>query len=218
MLPDPDALHPLPHAPEVVFLRGLAAHAGIDYLQAGEYSYFATYPAHDPTLFVTENILYRMWSPAKLRIGRFCAIGAGCRFLMGGSNHPNVGVATYPFAVLPGWQFPGSVEVLQSGFVTDDTVLGHDVWLGLEAIVMPGITIGHGAIVAAGAVVTEDVAPYAIVGGNPARVIRHRYDPDQIALLLEVAWWDWPLETIRKRITAIASGSPHDLVRELELG
>lgn len=131
--------------------------------------------------FEDERVLYG-YGPERLLIGKFCAIAAGAHFIMAAANHLNCGPTTYPFTIFPGrWQ-DETLETFQTRYVSKgDTVVGNDVWLGRDVTVMPGVTIGNGAIIATAAVVTRDVAPYTIVGGNPAQLIKQRYPDAEIA-------------------------------------
>ncbi|WP_029075519.1 type B chloramphenicol O-acetyltransferase [Kaistia adipata] len=141
----------------------------------------------------------------RLIIGSFCSIGTGASFMMAGNQgHRNDWVSTFPFFYLPEEPtFAGAVNAYQRA---GDTVIGNDVWIGAEAMIMPGIRIGHGAVIGSRALVTRDVEPYAIVGGNPARVIRKRFDDEVIAMLLEMAWWDWEPEALRAAMPLLCSG------------
>lgn len=135
----------------------------------------------------------------RLVIGRYCAIATGVRFIMNGGAHPEGGFSTYPFGAIPGWQGAPMPDAASRG----DTRIGHDVWIGREAMILPGVTVGDGAIIGAGAVVAGDVPPYAVVAGNPARVLRHRFPPGTVAALLELRWWDWPREQVERAVPAI---------------
>src|SRR5690606_15668295 len=129
----------------------------------------------------------------RLVIGKFCAIAEGARFIMNGANHAMSGFSTYPFNIFGhGWERDFD-EASWTTELRGDTVVGSDVWIGMEAVILPGTGIGHGAIVAAKAVVARDVPPYAIVAGNPARVVKMRFDDGTIERLLKAAWWDWPV-------------------------
>ncbi|WP_209426058.1 CatB-related O-acetyltransferase [Pararhodobacter sp. SW119] len=198
--PDPDRLHPVPEFPRVVALKPLAA--GRANVTVGPYSYYDD-PEH-ATEFFDRNVLHHFdFVGDRLVIGAFCAFATGCRIVMNGANHAMGGFSTFPFNIFGGdWEKgfdPASWEAEKRG----DTVIGADVWVGSEAWIMPGVSVGAGAIVAAKAVVTRDVAPFAVVAGNPAREVRRRFDPETVAALLDIAWWDWPVERITRNLDAI---------------
>ncbi|MEW1600184.1 CatB-related O-acetyltransferase [Streptomyces sp. NPDC093808] len=198
---DPAVLHPLPEHERVVFLKPLITSPSIE---VGEFTYY-----DDPdgaTEFERRNVLYA-YGPEKLIIGRFCAVAAGTRFLMAGAAHPTMGVSTYPFTMFGGEWADRTLDLVTAMPSRGDTVVGNDVWFGYGATVMPGVRIGDGAIIAAGAVVTADVAPYTVVGGNPARPIRQRHSDADVALLLEAAWWDWPVDVITRHVRTIMAGT-----------
>lgn len=140
----------------------------------------------------------------KLIIGKYCSIGSGAVFMMAGNQgHRTEWAATFPFFYQDKPQFDGALD----GFETKgDTVIGNDVWIGSEAMIMPGINIGDGAVIASRAVVTKDVAPYSIVGSNPAQHIRFRFTADEISMLLEMKWWDWQDEQIKQAMPLLCSG------------
>ena len=131
---------------------------------------------------------------------------------MGGANHADLGPSTFPFGIF-GADWADTMDLVMSAPSRGDTVVGNDVWLGYGALVMPGVTIGDGAVVAAGSLVSADVPPYAIVAGNPARVVRSRFGEDDVAALLRAAWWDWPVELISEHARTIMSGEPAELER-----
>lgn len=140
----------------------------------------------------------------KLRIGRFCSIAGEVVIQLGG-NHRTELISTYPFRGVVD-DFPSAAALRPedvSATSKGDVVIGNDVWIGRRAMIMSGVSIGDGAVVAAGAVVTKDVEPYAIVGGNPARLIRKRFDEETVKRLLEIRWWDWPVEKINKNVDVI---------------
>ncbi|MCC3317611.1 CatB-related O-acetyltransferase [Nocardia africana] len=201
---DPATLHPMPGQPRVVLLKPLVTSPLIE---VGEYSNYDD--PDDPTAFDTRNVLYH-YGPEKLIIGRFCALATGVRFIMNGANHRMDGPSTFPFPTMGG-AWSRHVDLLMELPNRGDTVVGNDVWIGYGATVMPGVRIGHGAIVGAGSVVTSDVPDYGIVGGNPARLIRHRYSAADIDRLLALAWWDWPLAHIDEHVRTIMSGTVDDL-------
>ncbi|MFI1696684.1 CatB-related O-acetyltransferase [Streptomyces bobili] len=207
MTPDPSTPHPLPAHERVVFLKPLVTSPSV---VVGEYTYY-----DDPdgaTEFEHRNVLYA-YGPERLVIGRYCAIAAGTRFLMAGAEHPMMGASTYPFTMFGGEWAEKTLDVVTSMPSRGDTVVGNDVWFGHRSTVMPGVRIGDGAIIAAGAVVTADVPPYTIVGGNPARPIRQRFDDADIARLLRAAWWDWPVGLVTEHARTIMAGTPAEVAR-----
>jgi len=194
--PDPKEAHPVPGHPRVVFLKNAVTDPRI---VIGDYTYYDDADGHGR--FQQENVLYH-FGQDRLVIGRFCAIAHGAKFMMSGANHLMGGFSTYPFFTFGGgWErtFPAPDALPNRG----DTTVGHDVWIGYDALILPGATIGHGAIIATRAVVTRDVPPYAIVAGNPARVVRMRYPDATIAELLDIAWWDWTADRITANLEAI---------------
>ncbi|MCC0805467.1 CatB-related O-acetyltransferase [Methylobacterium sp. W2] len=207
--PDPDNLHPVPGHSRITFIRNLSLPPNVE---VGAYTYYDD-PA-GPEAFV-DNLLYHFaFLGDRLRIGRFCALAAGTRFLMNGGNHRLDAPSTYPFLIFGGaWagRFPEEMAFPNRG----DTVIGNDVWLGYDSTILPGIRIGDGAVVAAKSVVTRDVPPYAIVAGNPARLVRMRVPPDIAARLQAVAWWDWDAERITRCLPAISGGDVAALEAEV---
>jgi virginiamycin A acetyltransferase len=204
-IPDPHTLHPIPAFPRVVFLRPLVKDPRIT---VGEYTYYDDPDAADE--FETRNVLYA-YGPERLVIGRYCAIAAGTRFIMAGANHLMTGVSTFPFTIFGGEWADRTADLLQGVESRGDTVVGNDVWIGYHALVMPGVRVGDGAIVAAGSVVTADVEPYTIVGGNPAKPVKRRFDAADTALMLDAAWWDWPVAVVTEHARTIMSGTPADI-------
>lgn len=197
--PRPEIKHPMPMHPRVGFLRPLVDRPNIE---IGEYTYYDD--PDGPEHFADRCVLYHYdFVGDRLVIGRFCALAAGVRFIMNGANHAMSGFSTFPFNIFAhGWE-KGFDPASWARELRGDTVVGNDVWIGMEAMVMPGVTIGDGAIVAAGSVVAGDVPAYAIVAGNPARVVRTRFGEDVVRRLLAVAWWDWPAEKITRNLGAI---------------
>lgn len=196
--PNPDHRFPLPKIKRIVFIKNFIRDTKIT---AGDFSYFDNEENFDA---FERTVLYHYpFSQDRLVIGKFCAIASGVRFIMNGANHVISGLSTYPFPIMQGgweahidanWPFKG------------DTVVGNDVWIGYRAVIMPGVKIGDGAIVSAMAVVTKDVPPYTIVGGNPAQVIRERFDAPVVEKLLQLQWWDWPIDAVTQAIPALMSG------------
>jgi virginiamycin A acetyltransferase len=195
--PDPQNPHPLAGFPRVCYIRNTVENPQIS---IGDYTY---YDDPDDAENFERNVLYLYpFIGDRLVIGRFCAIAQGVRFVMNGANHRMDGFSTYPFNIFGGgWErvAPTPGQLPYKG----DTVVGNDVWLGYEAMLMPGVTIGDGAIVATRSVVVGDVPPYAIVGGNPARVLKRRFDEATIAALLEIAWWHWDIAKISRNLERI---------------
>jgi len=204
-IPDPNQLHPLPPTDRGVFLKpGVTS----EKIEVGDYTYYDD--PGDPTAWEQDNVLYA-YGPERLVIGRYCALAEGSRFVMAGANHAMLGPSTFPFGIFGGSWAETTMDLVMSAPSRGDTVVGHDVWLGYRTLVMPGLTIGHGAVIAAGSVVVSDIPPYAIAGGNPARVLRMRYDEDDVARLLRATWWDWPVELVTQHARAIMSGTPAEL-------
>ena len=197
--PDPREPYPMPGFPRVGFLKPLVDRPNIE---IGDYTYYDD-PA-GPDSFADKCVLYHYdFIGDRLVIGRFTALARDVRFIMNGANHMMDGFSTYPFNIFgKGWEEGFDPAAYRSAW-RGDTIVGNDVWMGMEAMVMPGVTIGDGAIVASRSVVTGDVAPYAVVGGNPAREIRKRFDDGTIAALLDIAWWAWPVDKITRNLDAI---------------
>lgn len=203
-LPDPAARHPIllpdgtPHA-GTVHLAQVIDHPNIE---VGDYSYYSSFDQIEDYAAAIAPYLYP-GAPEYLRIGRFCQIAHGMTFITSSANHPMGGLSTFPFAVFnPATMGAYRAETAAHG----DTVVGNDVWLGFESVVMPGVRIGHGAIVAARAVVTRDVPDYAIVAGNPGRVVRLRFPDKTIDRLLELRWWEAPEAVIKACVSPLEAG------------
>ncbi|UEG52388.1 CatB-related O-acetyltransferase [Mucilaginibacter daejeonensis] len=200
--PDPHKIHPLEHYPNLVFLKNIITRPNII---VGDYTYYDdTVDAYN----FEKNVLYHFeFLGDKLIIGKFCAIASGAKFIMNGGNHELAPVSTFPFAIFGhGWEAVHEGADLTTKYPhKGDTVIGNDVWIGHDAMFMPGVKVGNGAIIATRSVVTHDVPDYAIVGGNPAKVIRMRYDEDTISRLLKLRWWDWDAETITRNVKLINS-------------
>ena len=199
--PDADAITPIPRVPQIQFLKNLITS---EFIEVGDFTY-----VDDPKLKgnFEDNVLYHYpFIGDKLIIGKFCTIANDVTFIMNGANHSMTGASTYPFYLFGnGWEQakPQDGELPYKG----DTVIGNDVWVGTGVKIMPGVSVGNGAILASYAVVAKDVPPYAIVGGNPAKSLRQRFDQETINRLLNVAWWDWPIERITTMLTHIRTGN-----------
>lgn len=178
----------------------------------GDYTIYNDF-VNDPLLFEKNNVLYH--SPIhkeKLVIGKFCSIACGTRFLFNCANHTLNSLSTYTFPLFyEEWNLEKS-NVVSAWDNKGDIIIGDDVWIGYEAVIMSGVHVGNGAIIAARAVVTKDVPPYTIVGGTPAREIRKRFDTDVIKRLLMLKWWDWPIDKIRQCLPYIMNGALDELL------
>ena len=188
---------------ETIYLKNVITNPNII---IGDYTMYNDF-VNDPRLFEKNNVLYHYpINKDKLIIGKFCSIACGAKFLFNSANHTLSSLSTYPFPLFfEEWNLDRS-NVCTSWDNKGDIVIGNDVWIGYEAVILAGVTIGDGAIIGARAVVTKDVEPYTIVGGVPAAPIRKRFSKDTISNLLKIKWWDWPKEKIAKNINAIQSG------------
>jgi virginiamycin A acetyltransferase len=193
-----------------VFLKPLVTSPKIE---VGEYTYYND--SDDAAAFETRNVLYTA-GPERLIIGRFCAVATGARFLLSAANHPMLGSTTFPFFIFGGDWLERTADLLPRAASRGNTVIGNDVWIGRDAMIMPGVTVGDGAIIAAGAVVASDVPPYVTVAGNPARPIRRRYSAEDVERLLRIAWWNWPIEMITEHVRTIWAGTPAELEQVAE--
>lgn len=166
----------------------------------GDYSYYDAPQGAEN--FEKENVLYHYdFSPEKLIIGKFCALATNTKFIMSSANHKLDGFSTFPFCVFAhGWEREMTLSDFQN---KGDTIVGNDVWFGFDSTILPGIKIGDGAIIGSKSVVSKDVPPYSIVCGNPARIIKFRFEDEIIADLLKLKWWDWPKEKITRNIRNI---------------
>ena len=178
----------------------------------GDYTIYNDF-VNDPLLFEKNNVLYHYpIHQEKLIIGKFCSIACGTKFLFNCANHTQKSLSTYTFPL-----FYEEWELKKSNITTawdnkGDIVIGNDVWIGYEAVIMAGVHIGDGAIIAARAVVTKDVPPYTIVGGTPAKEIRKRFDAEVIQQLLMLKWWDWATDEIRQYLPYITEGKLNELL------
>jgi len=175
-------------------------------IEVGDFTVYNDF-VNDPRDFEKNNVLYHYpINNDRLVIGRFCSIACGAKFIFNCANHTLKSLSTYTFPLFfEEWDLPKS-EVASAWDNKGDIVIGNDVWIGYDAVIMAGVTIGDGAIIGARAVVTKDVEPYSIVGGVPAKEIRKRFAPDVVERLRAMQWWNWQEEKIRKAISAIQSG------------
>ncbi len=196
--PNPDTLYPITGVTRTVYLKNIIKSPQI---LVGDYTY---YDDPEDVYNFEKNVLYLFdFMQDKLIIGKFCQIASGVRFIMNGSNHAMDGISTYPFKVFGDAWKDAPMRVSSKG----DTIIGNDVWIGNSVTFMPGVKVGHGAIIGTNSLVTKDVEPYTIVGGNPAGTIKKRFDDETIKFLLQLNWWDWPVEKITENIVHITMGN-----------
>ena len=199
---NPNNKYPLTSTTRLGFLKNFITNPNII---VGDYTYY-----DDPQGVekFNENVLYHFdFIGDKLIIGKFCQIATKTKFIMNGANHAMNGFSTFPFKIFgEPWAETPLITTTKG-----DTIIGNDVWIGYDATIMPGVKIGDGAIIASGALVASDIAPYTIVGGNPAKLIRQRFTDDIITFLCALKWWNWPIEQITKYATAIATGELNQL-------
>ncbi len=193
--PDPNLPYPMIDQSRVGFIKNFVKSPNII---VGDYSYY-----DDPTCpeNFEKNVLYN-YGNDRLIIGKFCAIATNVKFIMNGANHKLDGISTYPFPIFSkGWET--AMNLLMELPSKGDIVIGNDVWIGYEAVIMPGVKIGDGVVIAAKSVVVKDVPAYTIVGGNPAGIIKQRFSDAEVAQLLEIRWWDWQIDKITRHINLI---------------
>lgn len=195
---------------QTVYLKNVITGPNVE---VGDYTIYNDF-VNDPREFQKNNVLYHYpINQDRLVIGRFCSIACGAKFLFNSANHTMVSLSTYTFPLFfEEWGLEKE-KVAEAWDNKGDIVIGNDVWIGYEAVILSGVTIGDGAIIGSRAVVTKDVPPYTIVGGVPSKTIRRRFDEETIRKLLGLKWWDWPEESIRKNIAAIQSGRVQQLER-----
>ncbi|MCP4606048.1 MAG: Vat family streptogramin A O-acetyltransferase [Proteobacteria bacterium] len=195
--PNPEDREPMKGFPQVGYLKNFITRENII---VGDYTYYDD--PEGPDRF-ENNVLYHFpFIGDKLIIGKFCAIAKDVKFIMNGANHKVSGFSTYPFQIFGnGWQkvMPIEDDLPYKG----DTEIGNDIWVGYDATIMPGVKVGNGAVIASKSVVTKDVPPYSVVGGNPAQIIKYRFDERVIDDLMQIAWWDWPAKKITENLEAI---------------
>jgi virginiamycin A acetyltransferase len=181
---------------DTVYLKNVIDHPR---MEIGEFSYFTHAGKLEDTAQILAPYLGRSCRE-RLVIGKFVQIARGSYFITSSANHPMTGFSTYPFRIFKPETFG------YKDLPVKDTIVGQDVWIGHDAAIMPGVQIGAGAIVAAASVVARDVPPYAVVGGNPAGIIRMRYPDEVVEELLSIAWWDWPIDRIEANLAALTNG------------
>ena len=205
--PDPRTVHPMALFPQVCFIKNVVSNPNVE---IGDYTY---YDDPEGAGNFEKNILYHFpFIGDRLIIGKFCAIARGVKFIMNGANHKTSGISTYPFQIFGnGWEkvtpVPGDLPY------KGDTIIGNDVWIGYDALIMPGVNIGNGAIISSRSVVVKDVPAYTIYGGNPARLIKERFSASTVQRLQALAWWNWPVDKITRNLEVIVSANVEDLER-----
>lgn len=197
---------------ETIYLKHVITNPNIT---VGDFTMYNDF-VNDPTLFENNNVLYHYpINHDKLQIGRFCSIACGAKFLFNSANHTLSSLSTYPFPLFfEEWGLEKK-DVTNAWDNKGDIVIGNDVWIGYEAVVLAGVTIGDGAIIGTRAVVTKNVPPYTIVGGVPAKPIKKRFSEETISALLEIQWWNWSKERIARNIGAIQCGNIEQLKQEM---
>lgn len=208
-IPDKNTVFPIENYDRLCFLKNIVQNPNI---MIGDYTYYDDFESvHN----FEKNVKYHFdFIGDKLIIGNFCMIASDVTFIMNGANHLTKSVSSYPFAIFGGdWSDAMEGKMYPH---KGDTVIGNDVWIGYRATIMPGIRIGDGAIIASNATVVKDVEPYAIVGGNPAKVIKKRFPQPQIDQLLALKWWDWDIQKITKHLQDLTSPDIEKLLRHAD--
>jgi len=203
-----DKIYPRSNEVETIYLKNVITNPNIE---IGDYTIYNDF-VRDPRDFQKNNVLYHYpINRDRLKIGKFCSIACGAKFIFTSANHSLKSLSTYPFPIFfEEWGL--NVEDITNAWDNKgDIVVGNDVWIGYEAVVLSGVTIGDGAIIGTRALVTKDVPPYMIVGGTPAKPIRKRFDDATVARLLDLKWWDWSEERIKANLENIQFGRLDDL-------
>lgn len=204
-IPDPNVIHPIEGYDKEIYVKPTIQNPNII---VGDFTYIAD------SEFESHITNFYPWSRDKLIIGKFCQIAAGVEFIMNDANYQMSAVSTFPFYTLEGWDMdaPAASDMPFKG----DTVIGNDVWIGQNAVILPGVNIGDGAIIGANSVVGSNIAPYTIVAGNPAKVIRKRFDEELIDLMLRFKWWDKSITEINELIPILTSSDLEKVKTELK--
>lgn len=209
-VPDTKTIYPRSGDRETVYLKGVVTNPNIT---VGDYTIYNDFTA-DPTRFETNNVLYHYpVNRDRLIIGKFCSVACGAKFIFNSANHTLGSLSTYPFPIFYEEWGLDKAQVASAWDNKGDIVIGNDVWIGYEAVVLAGVRIGDGAVVGARAVVTADVPPYTVVGGVPAKTIKKRFDEETIDAMLRIRWWDLPYDEIRRLLPCIMKGEIDGLVK-----
>ena len=203
-IPDKNQKFPLENYDRLCFLKNIVKNPNI---MVGDYTYYDDFESVEN---FEKSVKYLFdFIGDKLIIGKFCMIASDVTFIMNGGNHLSDAISTFPFAIF-GEDWSNAMEGKEYP-TKGDTIVGNDVWIGYGTTIMPGVAIGDGAIIATKSVVTKDVEPYAIVGGNPAKEIRKRFSEEKIKELLEIQWWDWPIEKITENVQNLTGTNIEDI-------
>ena len=204
-MPDSSVIHPIEGYDKEIYVKPTITNPNII---VGDFTYIAD------SEFESHVTHHYEWNGDKLIIGKFCQIAVGVEFVMNGANHQMNAVSTFPFYTLEGWNmdFPAQSDLPNKG----DTIIGNDVWIGQHAVILPGVHIGDGAIIGANSVVGSDVGAYSIVVGNPAKVLRKRFDDELIDMLLRFKWWDKSIEEINSLIPILTCSDLKKVREELK--
>ena len=203
--PNPDTIHPINGYDKEIYIKPTISNPNII---VGDFSYIADLE------FESHITHHYEWNNDKLIIGKFCQIATGVEFVMNGANHQMNAVSTFPFYTLEGWNMkPPAIEDLP---LKGDTIIGNDVWIGQNATILPGVHIGDGAIIGANSVVGSNVLPYSIVAGNPASLLRKRFDDEMIDLLLRFKWWDKSIDEINALIPILTCSDIEKVRKEIK--
>lgn len=209
--PNKDEIIPNPNLPSICYIKNVIKNKNII---VGDYTYYSD--SKNPRDFEKHVTHLYSFSEDKLIIGKFCAIAEGVEFVMNSANHRMNVITTYPFYIMGGKWGSGIKPHKKSLPYKGDTVVGNDVWIGQNVTILPGVHIGDGAIIGLNSVVSKDVPPYTIVAGNPIRIIRKRFDDELIELLLQLKWWDKPIEEIDKLIPIITNSDLEFVKKEIK--
>lgn len=210
-LANPDKIYPIESDKNICYLKNVITNPNIE---VGDFTFY--HDVNNPLNF-EQNVLYHYpCNNDKLKIGKFCSIATGAKFIFNGANHTLKSFSTYPFQLFANEKNYDCDLITKAWDNKGDIKIGNDVWLGYDTIIMAGVTIGDGAIIGTKALVTKDVEPYTIVGGTPAKFIRKRFDEETIEILQKIQWWNWEIEKIKKNIDVIQSGDKDRLKQIIE--
>ncbi len=204
-----DKIYPRTNDFETVYLKSVITDPNII---VGDYTMYNDFVS-DPKQFEKNNVLYHYpVNHDRLIIGRFCSIACGAKFLFTSANHTQKSLSTYPFPIFfEAWDLD-KMQLTSAWDNKGDIVVGNDVWIGYEAVILSGVHIGDGAIIGTRVVVTKDVPPYAVVGGIPAKGIKKRFDEATIRKLQQIQWWNWPFDKIQQSLPHIMNGEVDKLI------